>query len=265
MIQKKNKKSHEYSPEEKVLKNFEKELITQKKYLVALELSIKYQEELQNELTQLINSEFKSNSELFHIYFKNHSEPIFAYDIEEIHKKLLCFCAIEVFPSLNYKVYIKVVKNIFRSENKDLVLQAKIRRIFSKIDANIVISHGCNIKERQLALKSKKRLENSELCLQNALKSKNDAYCISGIGLSAFEDYFGYERIACKFFKHKWHWKSFFRAMNWSYRNLLLQSEHHICLDCHKTQNVLLYCLEDAFVSMMIFIWYEKNKEKILG
>ena len=171
--------------------------------MVVLELSIEYQEELENELTQLINPAIKSNSELFHTYFKNHSEPIFAYDIEEMHKNLLCFCAIEVFPSLNYKIYIKVAKNIFRSGNKDLVLQAKIRRIFSNINANIVISHGCNTKERQLALKAKKRLENSELCLQNVLKSQNEEYCISRIGLSAFEDYFGYERIACKFFKHK--------------------------------------------------------------
>lgn len=44
-----------------------------------------------------------------------------------------------------------------------------------------------------------KRLENSELCLQNALKSQNEEYCISRIGLSAFEDYFGLNELLVNF------------------------------------------------------------------
>lgn len=51
--------------------------------------------------------------------------------------------------------------------------------------------------------------------------------------------------------------------MEWSFRNFLLDSEQHRCEDCDKSQDVLLYCLEDAIVSMLIYVWYEINKNKL--
>ncbi|MHA1675137.1 MAG: hypothetical protein ACTSYI_16085 [Promethearchaeota archaeon] len=260
---KKKKSMPPLSQEEEQLKKLEKEIKFNKKHLQSRVITIEAQEKVEQDISKELKPIIDSNRSSLQKFFKLHPEPLFAYDIEERYNRVVCFCAIEMFPSLEYKIYIKAEKNIFRYSNSDSVLQAKIRGIFSKITAKLVIAHGNNLKERQLAEKTDKTLINTEICLQKATNPKNPEFKVSGIGLGAFEDKVGYVRLACKFFKHKWHWKSYFRALEWSFRNYLIGAPSRVCGDCHHPQDVLLYCLEDALVSLLIHIWFENNKNDI--
>ncbi|MHA1519751.1 MAG: hypothetical protein ACTSRK_06165 [Promethearchaeota archaeon] len=260
---KKKKPKPPLSQEEEELKRLEKEIKYDKKHLQSLILTIETQEKLEQEYHELLKPIIDLNRSNLQQFFQHNPVPIFAYDIEERYNRVVCFCAVEMFPSLEYKIYIKAEKNIFRYSNSDSVLQAKIRSIFTRITAKLVIAHGNNLKERQLAEKTQKNLINTEICLQKAIKPKNPDYTVSGMGLGAFEEKVGYKRLACKFFKHKWHWKSYFRALEWSFRNFLTEDPPKVCGDCHHPQDVLLYCLEDALVSLFIHVWYENHKKEI--
>ena len=257
---KKKKTIPPLSQEEEELKRLEKEIKFNKKHLLSYVITIEAQEKAEQDISKAIQPIIDSNRLNFQQFFQHHPEPLFAYDIEERYNRVVCFCAIEMFPSLEFKIYIKSEKNIFRYSNSDSILQAKIRGIFSKVSAKLVIAHGNNANERQLAERTEKTLINTELCLQKASISKNPEFHVSGIGLGAFEDKVGYNRLACKFFKHVWYWKSYFRALEWSFRNYLTENSPRVCGDCHHPQDVLLYCLEDALVSLLIYIWYENHK-----
>ncbi len=260
---KKKKPMPPLSQEEEQLKKLEKEIKFNKKQLQSRVITIEAQEKAEQDFSKELKPIIDLNRSGLQQFFQLHPEPLFAYDIEERYNRVVCFCGIEIFPSLEYKIYIKSEKNIFRYSNSDSVLQAKIRGIFSRITANLVIAHGNNLKERQLAEKTKKTLINTEICLQKATNPKNLEFKVSGIGLGAFEEKVGYDRLACKFFKHKWHWKSYFRALEWSFRNYLTGDPSRVCGDCHRPQDVLLYCLEDALVSLLIHIWFENHKNEI--
>lgn len=251
------------SEEEKQLKSLEKQMWQHKRMLFRNIINLEQEEHLEQELHKNIAPLVEKYSTMIQRYFETHTTSLFAYDIEERHNKLLCFCGIEIFPSMDYKIFLKVSRNVFQKSSSEAVLQAKIRNLFTNITADTVIAHGNNPKERELATKTNKVLKNSELYLQLAMNARNSEYCVNGIGLSAFEEKIGHSRIACKFFKHDWHWKSYFRAMDWSYQNILFEKPPRICIDCQKPQDVLLYCLEDAFTSLLIYMWAQNNKSEI--
>jgi len=51
--------------------------------------------------------------------------------------------------------------------------------------------------------------------------------------------------------------------MSISLENHMLKKKQRECLMCTNPQDVLLYCLEDAFTPLLIYLWYEAHKSEI--
>lgn len=251
------------SSEEPQLKELLNRLIKMRRSYINLEIHPEDIEQITASISAQLGEYLKQYIPFFTDYFAKSPEPVFAYDIEERWQKVLCFCGIEMRSPTEMTFYIQIAKNAFWKDRTDTVLQAKIRRIFTEITAPTVIAHGNNAKERDLAVKTHKKLVNTENALNAALITENDALKVNGCGLGHFEELFGYKRLACKFFKHNWHWKSYFRAMDWSYYNLLTHKPPRICTDCHHPQDVILYCMEDAIVSLFIHMWSCLHEEEL--
>jgi len=82
--------------------------------------------------------------------------------------------------------------------------------------------------------------------------------------LPTFEKEIGYERKACKYFKHKkWERRMWFQAMNHSLLKHIRQKPQRICGCCNKPQDVVQYCCEDAFSALLIFLLYKKYESEI--
>ena len=260
--QKSSKKS-KFSPEEKELQKFHKDIRNKRRNLQKLTFDFSVFRDLSKQYRKLIDQKINFFKHELSKYFLEHRKPIFAYDIEEQHKKIVCFCGIELYPDLTYRLYFKINKNIFRRKNFRNTLDPLIRKDFEHINAKTVIAHGSNKKEQNFAQEAGKTLENTEVFAAAAMNTKNNAYKLGGSSLAHFEAKIGYERSACAFFKHDWVWFSSFNAMEWSFRNFLLNEDQRICIDCHKKQDVILYCLEDALVSLFINCWYFNHRKDI--
>ena len=77
-----------------------------------------------------------------------------------------------------------------------------------------------------------------------------------GSGLRHFEKYINFTRKGCGIIKHRTRSNLFFKQFLVSLDRHLLDVPQRQCNLCGKTQDVLLYCLEDAFVSILIVVWF---------
>lgn len=263
-ISKNSKKKHEFSLEEQNLQYFHKEVRKTHRDLSKKKFNLEILSKKSTYYREIIDQKIQNFKPEIDAYFSAHESPVFAYDIEEQDNKIVCFCGIELFADLSYRLYFKVNNNIFHLKNDSASLEKSILELFKHLQANTVIAHGFNQKELKFAEDSHKFLNNTEIFAATAMNSENDHYKLTGRSLAHFESKIGFERAACAFFKHEWIWFSCFNAMEWSFRNYLTGKEQRTCLDCQKEQDVLLYCLEDALVSLFICIWYKNHEQEIL-
>ncbi len=257
-------KKSDITGEEEVLRKIHRSL--QKNSFILQKKSFDFK--ILSSISKIYRKDIDNQMDFFHeelqTYFSTHSSPIFAYDIEEKDDKVVCFCGIELLSDLQYRLYFKIAKNMFRRNNSNDLLNSLIVKTLRNLESNIVIAHGTNQKEHQYAQKSNKELVNTESLTRLSTHAKKDLYRLSGSGLHHFEEKIGYKRIACSFFKHGWKWFSSFNAMEWSFRNFIMKEDQRICTDCEKPQDVLLYCLEDAIVALFAYIWYTNHENDIV-
>lgn len=224
-------------------------------------------------LTQKYRKKIELHVKTYHdefiSFFKLYSEPLLGFDIEEIVGNMICVMGIKIEPDLSIQVTTKVVNDIYSLKKSSPKLQKKFAEWIKNQDSEWVITHGFNSKEYKLAMKSNSIYINSVKFLSNILKSqKFGDPSLMDVGLRHFEQYINFERIGCGIIKHRTRFDLFFNQFSVSLDRHLWKEPQRKCNLCGKTQDVLLYCLEDAFVSMLIVVWcvnrglIPKNQEK---
>ncbi len=206
------------------------------------------------------NIEFhiKNYKEEFVKFFQKHPEPILGFDIEEIRNHMICVMGVKINPDLSTQVTTKVTNDIYSIKRSAIELQNRFEEWIKNQNSKWVITHGFNSKEYKLATQSQSIYVNSLKFLSNVKKNhnNNDENPLSDVGLRHFEQYIGFNRISCGILKHKTRFDLFFDQFTVSLDRHLWNEPQRTCYLCDKIQDVLLYCLEDAFVSLLIVVWF---------
>jgi len=200
----------------------------------------------------------KNYKEEFVKFFQEHPEPILGFDIEEIQNHMICVMGVKINPDLSIQVTTKVTNDIYSIKRSALKLQKNFEKWIKIQKSKWVITHGFNSKEYKLASQSDSIYINSMKFLSNIKKNQNNnnENSLSDVGLRHFEQYIGFNRIGCGILKHKTRFDLFFNQFTVSLDRHLWNEPQRTCYLCGKTQDVLLYCLEDAFVSLLIVVWF---------
>ena len=218
---------------------------------------------------KVIEQHIKTYQDEFISFFKQYPESLLGFDIEEIVGNMICVMGIRIEPDLSIQVTTKVVNDIYSLKKSSPKLQKKFAEWIKNQDSKWVITHGFNSKEYKLAKKSNSIYINSVKFLSNILRTQKfgDPFLLD-VGLRHFEQYINFERIGCGIIKHRTRFDLFFNQFSVSLDRHLWKEPQRECNLCKRTQDVLLYCLEDAFVSMLIVVWFvnrgliSKNQEK---
>ena len=80
------------------------------------------------------------------------------------------------------------------------------------------------------------------------------------LAIKHFEDYLGFQRKGCPMLKHDISGNTFFNLSEISLDRILSKSILPTCAICNKEQDVILYCLEDAFASLLIYIYFSNHE-----
>ncbi len=205
---------------------------------------------------KIIEQHIINYKEEFTTFFKKLPEPILGFDIEEIERNMICVMGVKINPDLSIQVTTQVINDIFHLNRSSGELEKKFEHWIKNQDSKYVITHGSNTKESNLIKKSKSIDINSEEFLLNIRQTqKIEENYLLGIGLRYFEMYINFNRKGCGIIKHRTIPDLFFDQFQVSLDRHLWQETQRQCNLCGKTQDVLLYCLEDAFVSMLIVVW----------
>ena len=216
-----------------------------------------------------IDQHIKTYQDEFISFFKLYPDSLLGFDIEEIVGNMICVMGIKIEPDLSIQVTTNVVNDIYSLKKSSPKLQNKFAEWIKTQDSKWVITHGFNSKEYKLAKKSGSLYINSVKFLSNILKNQKfgDSILLD-VGLRHFEQYINFKRIGCGIIKHRTRFDLFFNQFSVSLDRHLCKEPQRQCNLCGKTQDVLLYCLEDAFVSILIVVWcvnrglIPKNQEK---
>ncbi|UYP47156.1 hypothetical protein NEF87_003441 [Candidatus Lokiarchaeum ossiferum] len=183
-------------------------------------------------------------------------------DSEEYHENLVCISAITLNQKSEFHVVPFILDNLIYKKEGDRQIISQFKKFLAQKNFSTVGYHGENKKESYLFEDQKGDVVNTEFFLRLLRDGKILPPEIQN--LIDFENFIGYTRHACPFFKHKqWHWKMYFQAMNHSLLNHFQDSPQRICLTCKKPQDVLLYCSEDAFSAFLVYCLY-KQYENVL-
>lgn len=180
-------------------------------------------------------------------------------DSEEYHENLVCISAITLNQKSEFHVVPFILDNIIYKKEGDRHVATQFRKFLNQKNYKTVGYHGTNTKESYLFEDQKGEVVNTEFFLRLLREGKFLPPEIHN--LIDFENFIGYERHACPFFKHKqWHWKMYFQAMNYSLLKHFQDQPQRICLTCKKPQDVLLYCSEDAFSAFLVYCLYKQHE-----
>jgi hypothetical protein len=218
-----------------------------------------------NKYRQIIQEHIRRYAEEFTQYFKTNSEPLIAFDVEEMQFQMFCILAIEVKPDLRVFVKLMAVDDIYPIRKYSYILTPKFRGWLKSIDSQYVLSHGGNEEEQTLIKESGHTQINTQDIVHNA-RFLNPAYAsqITGEGLKHFEDFMNFQRKGCPFLKHDIKIQTFYQQSVISMDHHLTKTPQKTCQICEKEQDVFLYCLEDAFSCMLIYVYFKNHNPEIL-
>jgi hypothetical protein len=198
-------------------------------------------------------------------FFTAHPQPILAFDGEEIYNKTICYLGVKLNPDLS--VWVEPVllsgppgdQQISKMMDKLLVW---IRKEGKEIPVCI---HGSNAQELRILERLSNPQVNTESVLTIAKEKKIKPFPPSP-SLYEFEKMIGFQRQYCVFMKHAKldiegvERKHFAKILpDQSMISLGLRSAdlpQHTCCLCSRPQDVLLYCLEDTFITLLIYAFY---------
>ncbi|UYP47141.1 hypothetical protein NEF87_003426 [Candidatus Lokiarchaeum ossiferum] len=212
----------------------------------------------------VIEAHIQTYREDLELFFTTHTKPVIAFDNEEFHNRVFCILGVVIYPDLSYSVKLISVDDIYPINDSHRELMDEMKTWLKSFPSSQVISHGTNQAEGQI-IKDGGHFQINTQDVLHAAKYFNNHYAhhLKGEGLKHFEKMIEFERKACPVLKHEMSGSTFFNLAEVSMDQLLCEQPLSVCGICHREQDVLLYCLEDAFSSLLIYIIFS-NKEPIL-
>ncbi|MHA1646489.1 MAG: hypothetical protein ACTSVL_02855 [Promethearchaeota archaeon] len=197
-------------------------------------------------------------------FFNNHSRSLVAFDIEEWNRRVYCIMGIEIHSNLDFSVKLIAVDDIYPINRSHDRLIRKMRTWLQSLPISQVISHGTNVTEATI-IKEGGHFQINTQDILHAAKSYNIHYAhiLQGEGLKHFEKSINFKRYGCPVLKHGISGRIFFDLSEVSLDCLLNKKSAPECLICGKEQDVLLYCLEDAVSSLLIFVIYANQEPEL--
>nr|MDO8087406.1 hypothetical protein [Candidatus Sigynarchaeum springense] len=217
---------------------------------------------------------FQRAKKEFTTYFAGNKAPIVAFDVEEFHNEMSCILGVLVDRELHVEVFLDSLRRAPCPEETARMTKdagAWLRRIPG---CPAVLTHGFNQTEREITGNLKNECMNTQLLLTPMLqKVKGEGFL--GGKLSDFEELINFERVGCPFLKHAKDVEGagvqkkeiaflFPKQAKLSIWNIADGKPARTCKLCGKEQDVFLYCLEDAIVTILIFLraMNDEAKEK---
>ncbi len=210
----------------------------------------------------------------FITYFIKNKAPIVAFDVEEFHNEMSCILGIHVDRDLHAEVFLDSLKRGPCPEETTRMTRSAGAWLRGITGCPVVLTHGFNQTEREITGNSYHECVNTQLLLTPMLQKVKGPEFLGG-KLQDFEELVHFERVGCPFLKHAKELQDagiqkkevaflFPKQAKLSIWNLSDGKHARTCTLCNKEQDVFLYCLEDAFVTILIFLHAinEEAKEK---
>ncbi len=197
-------------------------------------------------------------------YFLKHKKPLIAFDIEEWHNRVFCILGIHIQTDLTFSIQLISVEDIYPINRSHNQLIARMREWLQNIPSTQVISHGTNQTEASIIQKAGHfQINTQDILHEVRLELVEYAHSLKGEGLGHFEHYLDFKRLSCGMLKHDFTGNTFFDLAEVSLDRLLSKEKLPICAICGLEQDVLLYCLEDAFSSLLIYVIFSNHHPEI--
>ncbi len=222
------------------------------------------QKELITKYRSVIAHHVKTYETEFRTFFSQYPKSLIAFDVEEWRFQMFCVLGVRIDPDLRIFVKVLAVDDIYPVTKYHKMLLDRMRAWLKEIPSTLIISHGNNPEEVAIIQESGHLQVNTQNLLHEA-RFLNYNYCTSilGEGLIDFERFLDFHRLHCGVLKHDIPISTF-------YQLAILSMDHHFtktlqrkCEICTKDQDVLCYCLEDAFSSMLIFVYFSNHEPLI--
>ncbi len=213
----------------------------------------------------LIQAHLERNKAEFEAYFQSSTSPIIAFDVEEINNEIICILGIHVGPGMQVEVYLDSLDKAPSADETAKQMKRLKKWLASKKHDPVLLTHGFNQKEHALMADSGHEFVNTQKLLDEILaKSDNMPQKPS---IYTFEQMTGFKRSGCSFLKHAKEMELpkkdlaflFPKQARLSIWNLSDEKKPLACCLCDKTQDVFLYCVEDAFITILIFLYYRNH------
>ncbi len=213
----------------------------------------------------IIKSHIETYESEFISYFADHRDSIVSFDIEEIYNQSFLVMALEIKPDLTFFIKIITVDSIYPIRKYMDSIPSRIRQWLASVKSKKVMTHGTNEEEAAIIEQTGHEQVNTQDVLEKAISSS--AFYggqISNVGLKHFEEFIRFKRKACSFFKHDISIFLFTKQTFIYYDRVLTNKDLEKCEICKKPEDVMLYCLEDAFSSILIYVYFKNHEPEMM-
>jgi hypothetical protein len=208
----------------------------------------------------------------FITYFIANKAPIVAFDVEEFHNEMSCILGICIDRDMHAEVFLDSLVRAPCPEETARMTKGAGAWLKGINGCPVVLTHGFNQTEREITGNSSHDCVNTQLLLTPMLQKVKGPEFLGG-KLGDFEELIHFERTGCPFLKHAKDVEVagiqkkelaflFPKQAKLSIWNLADGKPPRICKLCNKEQDVFLYCLEDTFVTILIFLKARNDEAK---
>ncbi len=248
------------------------ELAKDRKINIHYRLYDQYFDALVKKYEAVVRDHLRRAKNDFITYFIANKAPIVAFDVEEFHNEMSCILGICIDRDLHAEVFLDSLKRGPCPEETTRMTKSAGAWLRGMKGSPVVLTHGFNQTEREITGNSCHDCVNTQLLLTPMLqKVKGPAFL--GGKLGDFEELIKFERVGCPFLKHAKDVEVagiqkkdlaflFPKQAKLSIWNLADGKPPRTCKLCNKEQDVFLYCLEDTFVTILIFLKARNDEAK---
>lgn len=211
----------------------------------------------------------QAHRDLIDILFEKSKVPVIAFDVEEIYHDVINVMGLKLNPDLSFEIYMDSSPKSPDEKTSKLMMNAVAKWISTfKSEQPVILIHGTNKNEMATVKKLEKvgTVCNTQMEMQKMVEKGNELG-ITKQNLHDFQEAVGFENVACTFIKHGKDWKDLPQrefAKIWPQQakicvtNLANDEAPRECTMCERPQDIYLYCLEDAFTTILAHAAYLK-------
>jgi hypothetical protein len=197
-------------------------------------------------------------------YFARDNRIVVAFDTEEFHNEMACILGVAIAPDLNVQVFLDSLQRPPSAEETARMTKRGNAWLRTFKGNPVVCTHGFNAKEREITSNSEHDSVNTQLLLERIMKEEMGPE-FNKASLGEFESLIDFKRTGCPFLKHS---KTLAPAgISKKDVAFLFPKQAKLCIwalsdgyrareckICGKDQDLFMYCLEDAFVTALIYL-----------